>query len=64
MYMTTGFDAQIVKLDMGGGVLGVTGSSGDGPNQYGEAHYLTVGPSQVIYVADVVNRRVEKLVQE
>jgi DNA-binding beta-propeller fold protein YncE len=62
MYMTTGFDAQIVKLDMEGNVLGVTGSSGDGPNQYGEAHYLAVGPDQTIYVADVVNRRVEKLV--
>ena len=64
MYMTSGFDAQIVKLDLEGNVLGVTGSSGDGPNQYGEAHYLTVGPNQEIYVADVVNRRVEKLIQE
>ena len=61
MYITSGFDAQIVKLDMEGNVLGVTGSSGDGPNQYGEAHYLAVGPGQEIYVADVVNRRVEKL---
>ena len=61
MYITSGFDAQIVKLDMEGNVLGVTGSSGDGPNQYGEAHYLAVGPGQDIYVADVVNRRVEKL---
>ena len=64
MYMTSGFDAQIVKLDLEGNVLGVTGSSGDGPNQYGEAHYLAVGPNQEIYVADVVNRRVEKLIQE
>ena len=64
MYITSGFDAQIVKLDLEGNVLGVTGSSGDGPNQYGEAHYLAVGPNQEIYVADVVNRRVEKLIQE
>ena len=64
MYMTSGFDAQIVKLDMQGNVLGVTGSSGDGPNQYGEAHYLTLGPNSEIYVADVVNRRVEKLIPE
>jgi DNA-binding beta-propeller fold protein YncE len=62
MYMTSGFDAQIVKLDMEGNILGVTGSSGDGPNQYGEAHFLAVGADQTIYVADVVNRRVEKLV--
>jgi DNA-binding beta-propeller fold protein YncE len=64
LYITSGFDAQIVKLDMEGNVLGVTGSSGDGPNQYGEAHYLAVGPGQEIYVADVVNRRVEKLLLE
>lgn len=64
MYITSGFDAQIVKLDMDGNVLGVTGSSGDGPNQYGEAHYLAVGPIQEIYVADVVNRRVEKLMDQ
>lgn len=64
MYMTSGFDAQIVKLDMQGNVVGVTGSSGDGPNQYGEAHYLAVGPNREIYVADVVNRRVEKLIPE
>jgi DNA-binding beta-propeller fold protein YncE len=62
LYMTSGFDAQIVKLDMQGNILGVTGSSGEGPNQYGEAHFLAVGPDQTIYVADVVNRRVEKLV--
>jgi len=62
LYMTTGFDAQIVKLDMEGNVLAVTGSSGEGPNQYGEAHYLAVSPTGTIYVADVVNRRVEKLV--
>jgi hypothetical protein len=62
LYMTSGFDAQILKLDLNGNVLGVTGSSGDGPNQYGEAHFLAVGPDQAIYVADVVNRRVEKLV--
>ena len=49
---------------MQGNVLGVTGSSGDGPNQYGEAHYLTLGPNGEIYVADVVNRRVEKLIPE
>lgn len=63
MYMTTGFDAQIVKLDMQGRVLGVTGSSGDGPNQYGEAHFLAVNGESEIFIADVVNRRVEKLVQ-
>ena len=62
IYMSTGFDGQIVKLDMNGVVLGVTGQPGEGPNEYGEAHFLTVSGRDEIYVADVVNRRVEKLV--
>ena len=62
IYMTTGFDGQIVKLDMDGRVLGVTGQPGDGVNEYGEAHYLAVSANDEIYVADVINRRVQKLV--
>lgn len=61
IYMATGFDGQIVKLDMDGRVLGVTGQPGDGANEYGEAHYLAVSESEEIYVADVLNRRVQKL---
>jgi DNA-binding beta-propeller fold protein YncE len=63
IYMATGFDGQIVKLDMDGRVLGVTGQPGEGDNQYGEAHYLAVSADEEIYVADVLNRRVQKLVQ-
>lgn len=62
IYMATGFDGQIVKLDMDGRVLGVTGQPGDGLNEYGEAHYLAVSDNDEIYVADVLNRRVQKLV--
>lgn len=61
IYMATGFDGQIVKLDMDGRILGVTGQPGDGPNEYGEAHYLAVSEDEEIYVADVLNRRVQKL---
>ncbi len=63
IYMATGFDAQIVKLDMNGVVLGVVGQSGEGLGEFGEAHYLVVDDSEDIYVADVVNRRVQKLVK-
>jgi hypothetical protein len=62
IYMTTGFDGQIVKLDKNGRVLGVTGRPGDGPNEYGEAHDLAVSARGEIFVADVVNRRLQKLV--
>ena len=63
IYMTTGFDGQIVKLDKSDGtVLGVTGRPGEGLGEFGEAHFLTVSDNEEIYVADVVNRRVQKYV--
>ncbi len=62
LYMTSGFDGQIVKLDQNGRVLGVTGRSGEGPNEYGEAHDLAVARDGAIYVSDVINKRLTKLV--
>jgi sugar lactone lactonase YvrE len=61
LYMTTGFDGQIVALDMNGRVLGVTGRPGEGRNEYGEAHDIAVARDGSIFVADVVNKRLEKL---
>jgi len=40
----------------------VTGRSGDGPNEYGEAHDLAVARDGAIYVSDVINKRLTKLV--
>jgi DNA-binding beta-propeller fold protein YncE len=61
IYMTTGFDGQLVELDRDGRVLGVTGRPGEGLNEYGEAHDLAVGADGAVYIADVVNRRLQKL---
>ena len=63
IYMTTGFDGQLVKLDKADGtVLGVTGMPGEGLGEFGEAHFLAVSERDEIYIADVVNRRVQKYV--
>ncbi len=62
LYMTTGFDGQIVKIDMNGKVLGAVGRPGEGAGEYGEAHDLVVSRSGEIYIADVVNLRLQKLV--
>jgi DNA-binding beta-propeller fold protein YncE len=62
LYMTSGFDGQIVKLDANGRVLGVTGRSGEGPNEYGEAHDLAIARDGAIYVTDVINKRLTKLI--
>ena len=45
-------------------VLGVTGSQGKGPNQYGEAHYIALDAQEEIYIADTLNWRVQKLVKK
>jgi len=64
IYMTTGFDGQVVRLDKAtGAVLGVTGMPGDGLGEFGEAHFLAVAEDGSIYVGDVVHRRVQKYVR-
>jgi len=60
MYMTSGFDGEFAKLDMMGNLLGSLGSSGTGNGQFGEAHYLVLDAANNVYVADVVNKRVQK----
>jgi hypothetical protein len=44
-------------------VLGRLGNHGLGPNEYGEAHYMTMTPDmKTIYVADSDNGVIHKLV--
>jgi drug/metabolite transporter (DMT)-like permease/DNA-binding beta-propeller fold protein YncE len=62
LYMTSGFDGQLVKLDANGRVLGVTGRPGEGPNEYGEAHDLAIARDGAIYISDVANKRLTKLI--
>lgn len=59
MYMTSGFDGEFAKLDMTGKLLGALGSPGMENGQFGEAHYLVVDQASNVFVADVVNRRVQ-----
>jgi DNA-binding beta-propeller fold protein YncE len=60
LYMTSGFDGEIAKVDMETGkLIGSLGSPGREKGQFGEGHFLTVDGEENIYVADVVNRRVQ-----
>lgn len=59
MYMTTGFDGELAKLDMTGQVIGSIGSPGRENGQFGEGHFLTVNAAGDVFIADVVNRRVQ-----
>ena len=65
LYMTSGFDGEFGKINMeDGSLVGTLGSPGNGVGQFGEAHYLTIDGTGNIFIADVVNRRVEKYVKE
>ncbi|MFM1895012.1 MAG: hypothetical protein RLZZ385_86 [Pseudomonadota bacterium] len=60
LYMTTGFDGQLAKLDLDGTVLGAIGRPGTGNGQFGEAHALTVDHDDNVYISDVINLRIQK----
>jgi hypothetical protein len=64
IFLAHGHEGKIMKLTLAGKVLGVTGSQGKGPNQYGEAHYLALDAREDIYVADTGNWNVQKLVKK
>ena len=55
MYLLTGFSGQILTLDRNGKTMAATGQPGKGLGEFGEAHYMTLGPRGEIYVADTVN---------
>lgn len=61
MMMAHGHAGKVMKLDENGKVLGITGSQGKGPNQYGEAHLIALDQQENIYIADPLNWRVQKL---
>lgn len=59
-WMTSGFDGELARIDPAdGSLLGALGSPGSATGQFGEAHFLTLDSEHNIYVADVVNRRVQ-----
>ena len=58
-YITSGFDGEWAKLDAEGKLLGALGSPGKETGQFGEAHYLAVDGNSNVYIADVVNRRLQ-----
>jgi sugar lactone lactonase YvrE len=64
IYMVNGFAGQVLKMDLDGKVLAVIGKPGTGVGEFGEAHFIAVSPKGEIYVADSVNRSVQKFVKK
>jgi hypothetical protein len=66
IYMVNGFTGQLLKLDLGGKVLAAVGKPGPAGTwgEFGEAHFIAVSPKGEIYIADSVNRAVQKFVKK
>ncbi|MEO7192744.1 MAG: hypothetical protein ABI051_16980 [Vicinamibacterales bacterium] len=60
LWIATGADGQMMKIDRDGKVLGFAGRKGTGVGEMGEAHMLAVAPSGDVYVADSTGHKIEK----
>lgn len=64
LYMTSGWDGQILKLDWNANILAATGSPGVGLNKYGESMGLAISSRDEIFVGDKINDVVQKLIRK
>jgi streptogramin lyase len=64
MYLLTGFSGQILKLDANGKAIAATGQPGKALGEFGEAHYMTMGPQGEIWIADTVKPALHKFVRK
>ena len=64
MYLLSGYAGQILKLDGNGRAIAATGQPGKGFGEFGEAHYMAMGPGGEIFVADTVNATLHKFVRK
>ena len=63
-YMVNGFAGQLLRLDRDGKVLNAIGKPGTGLGEYGEAHFIAMGPAQEVIVADSVSGMLTKYVKK
>jgi len=64
LYSSDGFPGRIYKLSLDGKVLGVFGKSGKQIGQFGWVHEIACPSENDLYVAEVLNWRVQKLILE
>jgi hypothetical protein len=55
------YPGRIYKLTLDGTVLGVLGSSGKQLKQFGWIHQMAAPAENVLYVAELLNWRIQKL---
>lgn len=61
LYMSDAFPGRIYKLTLDGKVLGTLGKAGKQPKQFGWIHEIACPSANELYVAEVLNWRVQKL---
>jgi DNA-binding beta-propeller fold protein YncE len=64
LYSTDAFPGRIYKLSLDGKVLGVLGKSGKQLGQFGWIHEIACPQENQLYVAEILNWRVQKLILE
>ncbi len=62
-FMSDGVNDQVIKLNKEGQILGVLGSHGKGPGKLHYPHSVAVDSKGAIYVAEILNWRVQKFVK-
>ena len=62
LYASDAYPGRIYKMDLTGKVLGVLGQSGKQPKQFGWVHAIACPDENTLYVGELLNWRVQKLV--
>jgi streptogramin lyase len=62
LYSSDGYPGRVYKLNMNGKVLGVFGESGKQLKQFGWIHEIACPSENELYVAELLNWRVQKLI--
>ena len=60
LFMCDGYKNRVLKLDLEGRILGGFGQPGKAPGQFSFSHHLALGKEGELYVAEVLNWRVQK----
>lgn len=64
LYASDAYPGRIYKLSLDGKVLGVLGKSGKQLGQFGWIHEIACPSANVLYVAELLNWRIQKLILE
>jgi hypothetical protein len=64
LFASDGFPGRIYKLALDGTVLGVLGKTGHGAGEFGWIHELACPSETLLYAAELLNWRVQRLTLE